>query len=250
MTDQRYPKPTRRSVLASIGAGAAFTFGSTRVHNVLPSSSDAQYTNYTLAETHGPNILVGWYSTVNGELNSGSPVDRDAWGDDSTGEYIDDAESVLGGSPAVDVGNALPGDSGTLNVGLFVAPDSENGRIWMRLDGEGGSLGEVVGVRVWYGTGIFRDGGCQGAENGTPTDTTTPENATLASPGQLTDGIELNSEIFRNGEINAGDRICVALEWSFPVDAGNSFQNTVIDLDLEFVAVSADYPTNPFNEVV
>jgi len=249
MSNQRYPEPTRRNVLTSVGAAGVGAYGFTRFRGVSTAGSDTRYTNYTLAETHGPEILVGWYSTVNGEFNSGTPVDDEAWEHGSTGEYVDDVESVIAGTPAVDVGNALPGDSGTLSVGIFVAPDSESGRIWMRLEGGGGSLGEAVEIRVWYDTGIFGIGGCQGAENGTAIDAITPENATLAAPGRLADGIEINPGIFDNGEINAGDRVCVALAWSFPIDVGNALQSASSEFDLEFVAVSADHTTNPFEEV-
>jgi len=233
----------------SVGAAGVGAYGFTRIRGISTAGSDTQYTKYTLAETHGPELLVGWYSTLNGDLSSGSPVDGETWAYDSTDEYIDDVESVLAGSPAIDVDNALPGDSGTLSVGLFIAPDSESGRVWMRLEGGGGSLAEAVGIRMWYDTGIFGIGGCQGAENGTPIDTVTPEGATLATPGQLADGIELNPGIFDNGEINAGDRICVALEWWLPIGAGNGLQNASTDFDLEFVAVSADDTANPFGEV-
>lgn len=249
MTNQRYPELTRRSVLTSVGAVGVGAYGFTRFRSMPTADSDLQYTNYTLAETHGPKILVGWYSTVNGEVDSGSPVDNEAWEYDSTDEYIDDVESALTGSPAVDVGNALPGDRGTLSVGLFVAPDSESGRIWMRLEGGDGSLGEAVGIRMWYDTGIFGIGGCQGAENGTAADTITPETATLSTPGQLADGVEINPGIFDNREINPGDRVCVALAWSLPIGVGNNLQKTSTDFDLKFVAVRADDTTNPFGEV-
>jgi hypothetical protein len=249
MTNQRYPEPTRRSVLASVSAIGIGAYGFTRFRGISTAGSDTQYTNYTLAETHGPELLVGWYSTVNGELKSGSPVDDETWEYDSTDEYIDDVESVLTGSPAIDVDNALPGDSGTLSVGLFVSPDSESGRVWLRLKAGDGSLAETVEIRMWYDTGIFGIGGCQGAENGTPVDTITAEDATLAAPGQLADGIEINPGIFDNGEINPGDRICVALEWSLPIGVGNVLQNASTDFDLEFVAVSADDTANPFGEV-
>jgi hypothetical protein len=119
----------------------------------------------------------------------------------------------------------------------------------MRLEGGDGSLGEAVGIRMWYDTGIFGIGGCQGAENGTAVDTITPENATLAAPGQLADGVEINPGIFDNGEINPGDRVCVALAWSLPIGVENSLQTASTDFDLKFVAVSADDTTNPFEEV-
>ena len=95
MTNQRYPEPTRRSVLMSVGAAGVGAYGFTRIRGISTAGSDTQYTKYTLAETHGPELLVGWYSTLNGDLSSGSPVDGETWAYDSTDEYIDDVESVL-----------------------------------------------------------------------------------------------------------------------------------------------------------
>lgn len=230
----------------SVGAAGVGAYGFLRFRGVSTAGPDTRYTNYTLAETHGPAILVGWYSTYNGDLRSGSPTDGDEWEFNSTAEYIDDVEVVLADHPAVDVSNVLPGDSGTLSVGLFVNSDSESGRIWMRLERGRGPLSEAIGIRMWYDTGIFGIGGCQGAENGMPIDTITPENATLADPGALADGIEINPGIFDNGRIDPGDRICVALAWTLPVDVGNDLQNTSTLFALEFVVTNADDPTNPF----
>lgn len=246
MTDQRFPELTRRNVLMSVGAAGVGGYGFLRFRGASLSDGDTQYTNYTLAETHGPQLFVGWYSTYNGTLLSGAPTEEDTWEFDSTDEYVDGVEAVLSDRPAVDVSNLLPGDSGTLSVGLYVAPDSESARIWMRLESDSGPLSEEITVRAWYDTGIFGIGGCQGAENGTPTDLITPQGATVADPGQLADGIEINPGIFDNGQIDPGDRVCVALAWSFPVGAGNELQNESTGFDLNFVAVEADNPTNPF----
>ena len=247
MTTKRYVEPTRRSVLTSVGAAGVGGYGFLRFRGASTAGDGGEYTNYTLAETHGPQLLVGWYSTYNGHLRSGTPTDGDAWGYDSTEEYVDGVDAVLADHPAVDVGNLLPGDEGTLSVGLVIRPGSESGRVWMRLDsGAGSQLSEAIGVDVWYDTGIFGIGGCRGAEDGTAIDTITAPGATLADPGPLSDGIEINSGLFDNGVIDPDERVCVALSWSFPTGNGNELQHSSTTFDLEFVAVSADHDGNPF----
>lgn len=246
MTKQQYPRVTRRSVLTSVGAASVGGYGFLRFRGASHSDGDTRYTDYTLAETHGPQLLVGWYSTYNGTLRSGAPTEGDGWEFDSTDQYVDGVDAVLSDRPAVDVSNLLPGDSGTLSVGLYVAPDSESARIWMRLESDSGPLSEEITVRAWYDTGIFGIGGCQGAENGTMTDPITPEDATIADSGQLAEGIEINPGIFDNGRIDPGDRVCIALSWSFPVGVSNELQNESGSFDLTFVAVDADDPRNPF----
>ena len=246
MTEQRSSGPTRRSVLTSVGAVGVGGYGFLRFRKSSTTSDEVRYTNYTLAETHGPQILVGWYSTYNGELRSGAPTDDSEWRYDSTDGYIDDVGSIPVDHPAVDLSNVLPGDSGTLSVGLFVDPDSESGRLWARLESGGGSLAEATHVQMWYDTGNFGIGGCQGAENGTPIDTITSENATLADPGAIAEGVELNPGIFDNGQIDPGDQLCIALAWTVPASVDNKFQGASTGFDLEFAAVSADDPANPF----
>lgn len=244
MSNQRYSTPTRRSILTSVGAVGVGGYGFLRFRGSSTAGSDARYTNYTLAETHGPQLLVGWYSTYNGDLQSGSPIDDDDWDYNSTDEYVDGVD--LAENPAVDVGNALPGDSGTLSVGLFIEPESESGRIWMQLEDGGGALSDDIEIDVWYDTGIFGIGGCRGGDNGVSADTITPENATIANPGQLADGIEINPGIFDNGQIDPGDRVCIGLAWSFPPRVSNGLQRESASFELEFVAVDSNDSTNPF----
>lgn len=247
MTTKRYLKPTRRSVLTGVGAAGVGAYGFLRFSDVPTVDGTASYTNYTLAETHGPKLLVGWYSTYNDELVSGSPTDGGGWAYDSTDEYVDDVEAVLGDVPAVDLDNALPGDEGALSVGLFVDPDSESARVWLRLAGDDSSLSRAIGIEAWYDTGIFGIGGCRGTESDPrPGNTITLAGATLAAPGALADGVELNPGIFDNGEINPGDRLCLALRWEFPADRGNELQDSSSAFDLEFRAVEASNPSNPF----
>lgn len=247
MTTKRYPEPTRRSVLTSVGAAGVGGYGFLRFRGSSTAGGGMEYTNYTLAETHGPQLLVGWYSTYNGHLRSGVPTDGDDWEYEATEEYIDGVDAVLADHPAVDIGNLLPGDSGTLSVGLFVAPDSDPGRVWMRLDsGAGSQLSEAIEVAVWYDTGIFGIGGCQGAENGPTIDTITPSGATLADLGSLSEGVEINSGFFDNAVIQPGERVCVALSWEFPAGNGNELQDSSTTFDLDFVAVSAGHERNPF----
>jgi len=120
MTTKDYPEPTRRSVLTSVGAAGVGGYGFLRFRGASTAGDGGEYTNYTLANTHGPQLLVGWYSTYNGHLRSGAPTDGDAWEYDATEEYVDGVDAVLADHPAVDIGNLLPGDSGTLSVGLFI----------------------------------------------------------------------------------------------------------------------------------
>ena len=250
MTKQRYSELTRRNVLASVGAAGVGGYGFLRFRDPSVAGDDVRYTNYTLAQTDGPRLLVGWYSTYNGELVSGAPTDEGEWRHGETDEYVDGVDAVLGDNPAVNVDNGLPGDSGTLSVGLFVDPDSESARIWMRLgDDDGalnGALNGAISVRAWYDTGIFGIGGCQGAENGTSTDLITPDGATVADPGALADGVEINPGIFDNGTIDPGDRVCIALSWQLPVGTDNSFQRASGGFDLTFAAVSPEHTANPF----
>jgi len=247
MTTKDYPEPTRRSVLTSVGAAGVGGYGFLRFRGASTAGDGGEYTNYTLANTHGPQLLVGWYSTYNGHLRSGAPTDGDAWKYDATEEYVDGVDAVLADHPAVDIGNLLPGDSGTLSVGLFITPDSDPGRVWMRLDsGAGSQLSEAIELEVWYDTGIFGIGGCQGAENGPTIDTITPPGATLADSGSLSEGIEINSGIFDNGVIEPGERVCVALSWEFPAGNGNELQDSSTTFDLEFCAVDAAHEGNTY----
>jgi len=241
---------TRRHLLTSVGIAGVGTYGFLRLHGASTAAPTYQYTNYTIAESDGPRLLVGWYSTYNGAVLSGAPLDNGEWDGTATDSYIDGVETVLADNPAVDVDNLLPGDSGTLSVGLFA--DSEPLRAWARLGSKGtGPLSEAIKIEVWYDTGIFGIGGCQGAESGSSIDPITDTDATLADPGDLVDGVELNPGIFDNGVIEADQQVCIALAWELPETAGNELQNTAASFDLEFVGVSADGfddGTTPFSE--
>jgi len=250
MKDRRFPDPTRRHLLTSVGVAGVGAYGFLRLRGASTATPPDQYTNYTIADTDGPRLIVGWYSTYNGALLSGSPLDDTEWDANATDSYVDDVATVLADDPAVDVDNLLPGDSGTLSIGLFA--DSEPVRVWARLGStDSGPLSEAVSIEAWYDTGIFGVGGCQGAEAGPSFDPITDSGATLADPGALVDGVEINPGAFDNGVLEAGQRVCVALAWKLPETAGNELQNTAVGFDLQFAAVAADgidAGTNPFAE--
>lgn len=241
MTHEQHPDPDRRRVLAGLSAVGLGAYGLTSVRG---SGSDSPYTNYTYAESHGPMLRVAWYSTYNGELVSGTPTDDGEWAFDATDEYVDGVVETLDG-PVVDVSNLLPGDSGTLSVGLFA--ESTDARVWMRLrtdDSAPTPLAEALDIAVWYDTGIFGVGGCRGAENGVRFETIV--DGTFADVGALSSGIELNPGVFDNGVIPEGEKRCLAVAWALPLDAGNHLQGSNTRFDLEFRAVDTADPNDPF----
>ena len=240
MTETIRPDPDRRRVLASLGAVGLGTYG---FMSVRSSGSDGPYTNYTYAESHGPTLRVAWYSTYNGALLSAAPVADEDWEFESTDEYVDGVTETLGG-PVVDVSNLLPGDSGTLSVGLLA--ESADARVWMRLrtDDVSAPLAEAIEVSTWYDTGIFGINGCQGAENGIQFDRLAE--GTLADFGALSEGVQLNPGLLDNSVLPEGNRLCLALAWAFPTGHGNALQGTAAGFDLEFRAVDAADPNDPF----
>ena len=108
----------RRRLLAAAGAAgiAGVGFGRTQA-SVSGHSPD--YAGATYAASNGPRLRVAWYSTYNGERQSASPTDGEAWDHEAIGRYVDGVEEALTG-PVIDVPNLLPGDAGTLSVGLLV----------------------------------------------------------------------------------------------------------------------------------
>lgn len=248
MTQKKHPDPTRRRVLASVGAVGAGTYGFLRFGDVLPAGSERRYTHYTYAQTDeasGPKIRIAWYSTYNGELLFGTPTNDDnEWRYDDEEGYADGIEAVLSDRPAIDVSNVLPGDSGTLSVGLFA--ESSDARVWMRLRTDHGTstLADAVRLTAWYDTGIFGIRGCRGAEGASGFDRIL--DGTLGTPGVLAQGHQIDPGLLDNSVLPAGERLCLALSWALPTNAGNELQGTAAGFDLEFRAVEPSFSENPF----
>jgi hypothetical protein len=111
---------TRRQVLAGIGGVCLLTAGAGLGQGVL-SGGAPPYTRYTYAQPDGqngngslPRLQIAWYQTYNDQPLD-SPVDEqteEAFGDRAV--YVED---VTG--PVISVPDAMPGDSGSLGIGIL-----------------------------------------------------------------------------------------------------------------------------------
>ena len=279
MTNQSKTELNRRTLLAGIGGlgVAGIGYGQLRTANRRRT-----YTHYTYAEpdgtttgenghgpiaisdAEGPRIRVSWYSTYNGHLLTGAPLSTngatEGWGYANEDGYVADVDG-----PAIHVDNVLPGDSGTASIGLLA--EEADARVWLRIspsceDAENGDdcppLGEnplanAIETELWYDTGIFGLFGCQGAEEGSFGEPIA-EGVLAEMPtangvdGSVFEGIELNPGMTNNSVLEEGNRLCLALAWAFPTNLENvnNLQGAAVAFDVEFRAVAADDPNNPF----
>lgn len=262
--------PTRRGVLTALGGvGLAAVAGSG-----LAGASHPPFSRYTLAQTtEGTGSLrVAWYERYNGvrvESTGNGTADVAETLDPSTDPtYVDDAPGAV-----VALGNVLPGDSGTLVVGLqaidadlnvWFRPrltlDAENGQTEPEALEEGldssdqGELGSATNVLCWLdNSSIF--GACDGDVDPFERRVRNPDdveaNGTFVSVDEAFEaGVRLP---FDGGEdcpdaLPEGGNRCVGLRWELPADVGNVVQSDSLEFDLEFVAVSCGDDTNPFAE--
>jgi hypothetical protein len=178
---------TRRQVLAGIGGVGLLTAGAGLGQGVL-SGGAPPYTRFTYAQPDGengngslPRLKIAWYQTYN-DRPVDSPVDErteDAFGDRAV--YVED---VAG--PVITVPDAMPGDSGSLGIGLLAENAPAN--VWFAvraIPADGGAdpataftengirepeatagdttetLGELqnyLDFDVWYDTGVLGNG--------------------------------------------------------------------------------------------
>jgi hypothetical protein len=196
---------TRRQVLAGIGGVGLLTAGAGLGQGVL-SGGAPPYTRYTYAQPDGqngngpsgpgngngslPRLQIAWYQTYNDQPVD-SPVDEQteaAFGDRAV--YVED---VAG--PVISVPDAMPGDTGSLGIGILAENAPAN--VWFAVravpaDGSDDpvsgfsenrirepeatagdtteSLGELqnyLDFDLWYDTGVLGNGaGFTGACNG------------------------------------------------------------------------------------
>lgn len=254
---------TRRELLAGLALGGAAVGGGLAAGGAL--AAPPAYTRYTYAQADGVDAVVqlAWYATYNGDVLT-EPADAETALDPATGPYVDATPA----GPVVDLRNALPGDEGTLAVGVFVeegrpveldlllATDptgfTENGRHEPEraagdTSDDRGELQEYLAVVVGRDDGSLGLGRCDGridavfepfAGRG---DYRTL--ASLVSDGVVAtetgDGLA-GGRVYRlpaDGCLGPGDRACVALAWQLPVtDDDNRYQTDGAGLGLRFVA--------------
>jgi hypothetical protein len=252
---------TRRELLAGIGGGT-LAVGGLSLGRRAPA-----FTQYTYAapddDTADGAVRVAWYETYNGaflENHAGTSDGFDATLDPATEPaYVAEATYVTDGSgPVVSVGNVLPGDRGTLVVGLEVVDregaeptdvwvrgaltaDEENGRNGPELAGgdttaDDGELDEVALVELW------RDGSPLGTCNGRKEFDEELE-APIVERAPFGDAFGSNADI---GDADGvlvleglavGALRCVALAWELPIGTDNRTQGDGLGFDLSFGAV-------------
>jgi len=238
------------------------------------------YTYYTYAspgDLDDRRLRVAWYERYNGRYQENQVGTANATLDESLDpdalpEYVQDATFVTDSTgPVVAVGNVLPGDEGTLVVGLdvvedgdvvaepidvwlhaAVTSDEENGRVGPEIregdatDGDG-ELDEEVTVELW------RDGSPLGSCNGRTEFDEVLEGPIVArtsvrdafgpsSPVGTATGIRVFSGL------SPGASRCVALAWEFPVDTStNRSQGDSVSFAVTFAGVPVD-AASPFEQ--
>ena len=262
---------TRRSVLTALGGVGLGTVAGSR----LAAGRRQPFSRYTLAQsTEGTGSLrVSWYERHNGEPIEGSG------GADAGAEATLDPETpptYVEGAPGavVSFDGAMPGDDGTLVVGLQavdadlnvwlrprVTRDAENGQNEPELLAEGadtdgdGELDSLTEVTYWLDNGVVF-GSCDGQrglleprlETAAGTDAAGTFRAVTDDFG---DGVRLP---FDGGDgcpdaLPAGGNRCVGFRWAIPESVGNEIQSDELSFDLEFVATACGDDANPFAEV-
>lgn len=219
---------TRRRLLGVAAAGAASAAGVA----VASSGTVAHQSSTTVGS--GPTIRVDWTETYNGAV-------VDAGSDDD--------------GPALSIGNAYPGDSGSLafrvrpesdgdiqaTFSLAVTANEEHGRNEPELAAgddtpDTGELADAIETAVWYDTGAFGVDGLGGCDGDRDAAETVLVDGSLADAGaELDDGVRLGGDC-----IPSGDGVCVGISWSLPAPVGNRIQGDSVGTTLSFTTASCD----------
>lgn len=224
-------KFTRRRILSSAALGVTAAAG------VGALSGDAIAYQQSTTMGSDPTVRVDWRETYNGAVLES--------GDESADE------------PVLNVGNAQPGDSGSLafrvepeggedarvTFALAVTENAENGRNEPERKAgddtpERGELGDAVETAVWYDTGSFGVsglGGCDGDRDAA--ETTLVDGTLLDADEELAQGVVLGGDC-----IAADSGVCVGVSWALPSSTGNLIQGDSVGVDLSFTVESCGGP--------
>lgn len=224
-------KYTRRRLLSATGVGVAFGTALT----AFSADTVAYQSSTTMGED--VEVRVDWRETYNGSVVESGDESADG--------------------PVLNVGNAQPGDSGTLAFrvrpetddaarvvfSLSVTANAENGRNEPeRKVGDEtssrGELGDALDVAVWYDTGAFgvsELGGCDGDRS--TAETTLVDGSLLDADAALANGVRLDDDCLQPDQ-----GVCLGIEWSLPASSGNAIQGDSVETDLSFTAASCDAP--------
>lgn len=226
-------KLTRRRLLSSTAIGAA----ASATGLTLASSDAVAYQSSTTVDD-GPALRVEWLETYNGSV-------------------VDDGDETTS-TPALDIGNAQPGDSGSLafrvtpetddegvnaRFSLSLTANEENGRNEPEraagdTTADRGELADALEVAAWYDTGSFGVpglGGCDGTRDAG--ETTLVDGSLVDADAVLRDGVPLGGDC-----IGPDSAACVGISWSLPRGVGNRVQGDSVETALEFTVESCGEP--------
>jgi len=215
---------TRRRLLGTAAVTAASAAG------VAVFSTDAVAYEASTAVGSGPSIRVDWRETYNGTV-----VER---GDETAS------------GPVLGVGDAQPGDSGSL--AFRVTPELNDGRVraWFSLSvteneengrneperaagdrtPDRGELADAIETVVWYDTGSFGVDGLGGCDGDRDAAESTVVDGTLVDANDaLADGVRLGGDC-----LGADESVCVGISWSLPASVGNRIQGDGVETALSF----------------
>ncbi|MFW6458849.1 MAG: hypothetical protein ACOCY6_05520 [Halodesulfurarchaeum sp.] len=251
---------TRRQLLAGLG-GATIVFGGTALARRPPTFSQYTYAAPT-DDTSDAILRIAWYETRNGtflENQGGTEDGEEATLDpDVTPEYLLEAtERTDVAGPVLSLSNVLPGDYGTLVVGLEVVEEEAPGPVALWLAGEltesaengineteraagdttpdRGELDEEATIEVWSDNSIL--GSCDGlrtldeslrapiVERDSFSSVFAPDAAIV------TEGVRVFDDCLEPGTLR-----CVALGWALPESTGNQVQGDSLSFDFHFAA--------------
>jgi hypothetical protein len=264
---------TRRKLLGGIGLGAI------GVGVGLRGRANPDFTHYTYAspgDVDDRRLRVAWYEQYNGRVlkhqggASNATVDE-ALDPATEPGYVQGATFVTDGTgPVISVGNVLPGDEGTLVIGLEAVEDGEfvpePMDIWLRTaitaDEERGRSGpERAAGDTTDATGelddelvveLWRDGSPLGTCNGRKEFDEQLEGPVVAA-APIGEAFGPNSAVATATGIQVLDGLrpgqtrCFALAWSFPNDTLiNRAQGDAVRFDLDFGGVPVD-GASPFD---
>lgn len=252
-------KFTRRELMAGIGGGSIVVSG------VLFGRQSPRFSRYTYAapedDTDDGILRVAWFETYNGafvENQGGTDDGYEATIDPTTEpEYVREASLVTDTrGPVISLQNVLPGDRGTLVVGLDVveeaatspldvwfrasiSADDENGLIEPELEAgdttpADGELDEEAFVEAWVDNSPL--GSCDGLRNldeglRSPIVIRAPFGEAFAPTSDVADtgGVRVFNSCLEPGSLR-----CVAFSWKLPQHASNRSQGDSLEFDFSF----------------
>jgi hypothetical protein len=251
---------TRRELMAGIGGGS-LVVGGLSLRRRTP-----RFTNYTFAapadDTTDSLLRIAWYETYNGDFVENHAGTSDGYNDTmdptATPSPVREASDVIEGSgPVLALDDVLPGDRGTLVVGLdvdeqatdpveiwfrgAVTDDAENGVNEPEYAAgddtpEAGELDEAAVVELWMDESPI--GSCDGLRNyDEALRAPLVARAPFASAFGPSTGVgsEAGVRLFDTC-LDPGTLRCVALSWSLPEDASDRVQGDSLAFDFAFAA--------------